>query len=132
MLDSNWEMINGPPAHHIEQLNAANTINVLEALVTLLINLKLPDQLPWFPSEIAMKELHRCGTLFLLNKPGEYRDVPVQVVNSQTGQVIYQTPPPDQVQPLMTGFFEELQQIWINGDALDAAAFALHQLGAPI
>jgi Fic family protein len=128
MLDSNWEMINGAPAHHIEQLNAANTINVLEALVTLLINLRLPDQLPWYPNEIAIRELHRCGTLFLLNKPGEYRDVPVQVVNSQTGQVIYQAPPSDQVQPLMTGFFEELQQIWINGDALDAAAFALWRI----
>jgi Fic family protein len=128
MLDSNWEMINGAPAHHIEQLNAANTINVLEALVTLLNNLRLPDQLPWFPNEIAIKELHRCGTLFLLNKPGEYREVPVQVVNSQTGQVIYQAPPSDQVQPLMSGFFEELQQIWINGDALDAAAFALWRI----
>lgn len=128
MLDSNWEMINGAPAHHIEQLNAANTINVLEALVTLLNNLRLPDQLPWFPNELAIKELHRCGTLFLLNKPGEYREVPVQVVNSQTGQVIYQAPPSDQVQPLMTGFFEELQQIWINGDALDAAAFALWRI----
>jgi Fic family protein len=128
MLDSNWEMINGAPAHHIEQLNAANTINVLEALVTLLINLRQPDQLPWYPNEIAIRELHRCGTLFLLHKPGEYRDVPVQVVNSQTGKVIYQAPPPDQVQPLMTGFFEELQQIWANGDALDAAAFALWRI----
>jgi Fic family protein len=129
MLDSNWEMINGAPAHHIEQLNAANTINVLEALVTLLINLKRPDDpLPWYPNEIAIQELHRCGTLFLLHAPGEYREVPVQVVNSQTGQVIYQAPPPDQVQALMTAFFEELHRIWVAGDALDAAAFALWRI----
>jgi hypothetical protein len=107
MLDSNWEMVNGAPAHHIEQLNAANTINVLEALVTLLMSLKKPEHpLPWCPNEIAIKELHRCGTLFLLNIPGEYRDVPVQVVNSQTGLVIYQAPPPDQVQPFDDRVFQ--------------------------
>lgn len=128
MLDSNWEMINGAPAHHIEQLNAANTINVLEALVTLLINLKLPNQLPWVPNEIGLKELHRSGTLFLLNKPGEYRDLPVQVVNSQTGLVVYQAPPHDQVQQLMTEFFKELNEVWVTGDALDAAAFALWRI----
>ena len=125
MLDSNWEMINGAPAHHIEQLNAANTINVLEALVTLLLNNNQPNQLPLVPSETALRELHRCGTLFLLNRPGEYRDVPVQVINSQTGQVIYQAPPADQVAFLMAEFFKELGEIWISGDALDAAAFAL-------
>ena len=128
MLDSNWEMINGAPAHHIEQLNAANTINVLEALVTLLINNNQPNQLPLAPSETALRELHRCGTLFLLNRPGEYRDVPVQVANLQTGAVIYQAPPHEQVQQLMTEFFEELHDIWRSGDALDAAAFALWRI----
>jgi hypothetical protein len=92
MLDSNWELINGPPAHHIEQLNAANTINVLEALVTFLISFNKPNAIPYAPNEMALRELHRCGTLFLLDKPGEYRDIPVQVVNVQTGAVIYQAP----------------------------------------
>lgn len=128
MFDSNWEMINGAPAHHIEQLNAANTINVLEALVTLLISLNQPDQLPLAPSETAFRELHRCGTLFLLNRPGEYRDVPVQVANVRTGEVIYQAPAADQVPSLMTSFFEELSRIWQNGDALDAASFALWRI----
>jgi Fic family protein len=128
MLDGNWEVINGPPAHHIQQLNAANTINVLEALVTLLISNNQPNQLPLAPSETAFRELHRCGTLFLLNKPGEYRDVPVQVANSQTGQVIYQAPPSDQVPSLMIEFFKELGEIWVNCDALDAAAFALWRI----
>ena len=128
MLDSNWEMINGAPAHHIEQLNAANTINVLEALVTFLIHFNQPGALPWAPNEMAFRELHRSGTLFLLNKPGEYRDVPVQVANSQTGQVVYQAPPWEQVPQLMMEFFEELQRIWRDGDALDAAAFALWRI----
>jgi Fic family protein len=128
MLDSNWELINGPSAHHIEQLNAANSINVLEALVTFLIHFNQPDRLPWAPNEMALRELHRCGTLFLLNKPGEYRDVPVQVAHLQTGKVLYQAPPWEQVQQLMTEFFEELQRIWNEGDALDAAAFALWRI----
>jgi Fic family protein len=128
MLDSNWEMINGPPAHHIEQLNAANTINVLEALVTFLINFNTADRLPWLPNELALKELHRCGTLFLLAEPGEYRKVPVQVANIQTGVVIYQAPPWEDVQRLMTEFFAELEGLWHTGDALDAAAFALWRI----
>ncbi len=128
MLDSNWELINGPPAHHIEQLNAANTINVLEALVTFLINFNQPDSLPWAPNEMAFRELHRCGTLFLLDKPGEYRDVPVQVANALTGHVVYQAPPPDEVPKLMAEFFEELTRVWSDGDALDAAAFALWRI----
>ncbi|WP_439373497.1 Fic family protein [Bradyrhizobium sp. DASA03120] len=128
MLDSNWELINGPPAHHIEQLNAANTINVLEALVTYLISHNKPDQLPYAPNEMALRELHRCGTLFLLDKPGEYREVPVQVANVQTGQVLYQAPPPEDVPKLVAEFFEELIKIWHSGDALDAAAFALWRI----
>jgi Fic family protein len=125
MLDDNWELINGPPAHHIEQLNAANTINVLEALVTFLIAHKTPQQnLPLMPSEDAFRELHRSGTLFLLGKPGEYRDGPVHLADV-SGNVVYQPPPHTEVPSLMQALFQELGQIWINGDALDAAAFAL-------
>lgn len=125
MLDDNWELINGPPAHHIEQLNAANTINVLEALVTFLIAHKTPQQnLPLMPSEDAFRELHRSGTLFLLDKPGEYRDGPVHLTDP-SGKVVYQPPPYTDVPDLMKALFRELGQIWINGDALDAAAFAL-------
>ena len=128
MLDSNWELINGSSAHHIEQLNAANSINVLEALVTYLTHFNQPNTLPWAPNEMALRELHRCGTLFLLQKPGEYRDVPVQVANVQTGAVIYQAPPWEDVPKLMGEFFDELTNIWRNGDALDAAAFALWRI----
>jgi Fic family protein len=128
MLDSNWELINGAPAHHIEQLNAANTINVLEALVTFLISYNKPNEVPYAPNEMALRELHRCGTLFLLEKPGEYREVPVQVANLQTGQVIYQAPPSAEVPKLVQDFFVELINIWHSGDALDAAAFALWRI----
>ena len=130
MLDGNWELINGPDAHHIEQLNAANLINVLEALVTLLNcnTASLKRIVPFMPNENALRELHRCATLFLLAEPGKYRDVPVQVQNLRTGEVVYQPPPHEDVQRLMTEFFEELNPIWKDGDALDAAAFALWRI----
>jgi Fic family protein len=130
MLDYNWELINGPDAHHIEQLNATNVINVLEALVTLLNSdsTRLKRAVPLMPNELALQELHRCATLFLLEKPGEYRDSPVSIQNVNTGAVIYQPPPHEDVPRLMTEFFEELRPIWHNGDALDAAAFALWRI----
>jgi len=125
MNDDNWEMINGPPAHHIERLNAVNTINVIEALITLFIGTRAPSTpLPSMPNELALKELHRTGTIFLLLSPGEYRDCPVYVRDG-SGKVIYQPPPHTDVPQLMEDFFVELQTTWATGDALDAAAFAL-------
>jgi len=125
MLDDNWDLINGPAAHHIEQLNAANTINVLEALVTYLVANRTPQQnLPLMPSEAAFRELHRSGTLFLLERPGEYRDGPVHLADGN-GNVVYQPPPHTEVPALMQSLFVELGQIWNTGDALDCAAFAL-------
>jgi Fic family protein len=126
MNDDNWELINGPPAHHIEQLNAVNIINVIEALITLLTPVPNPN-VPLMPNELALKELHRTATIFLLNKPGEYRDCPVHVRDG-SGAIIYQPPPHAEVQSLMTDFFKELGAIWQQGDALDAAAFALWRI----
>ena len=42
MNDDNWELVNGPHAHHIEQLNAVNVINVIEAMITLFGAMPLP------------------------------------------------------------------------------------------
>ena len=120
MNDDNWELINGPPAHHIEGLNAINTVNVIEALITLFIGTKAPGvAIPLMPNERALKELHRTGTIFLLVQPGEYRDC---------GAVVYQPPPHTEVVRLMNEMFVELQTIWNAGDALDAAAFALWRI----
>lgn len=128
MNDDNWELINGPPAHHIEWLNAVNTINVIEALITLFIGTKVPGApSPAMPNELALKELHRTGTIFLLFKPGEYRDCPVSVRDG-SGAIVYQPPPHTDVETLMAGFFAELTTIWKEGDALDAAAFALWRI----
>ena len=129
MLDDNWELINGAAAHHIEQLNAINTINVIEALVTFLSTHRPPTAaFPYFPNEVALKELHRAGTLFLLSDPGAYRTEPVHVSELATGRVIYQPPAWEAVPEEMQNFFAGLQKIWATGDALDAAAFALWRI----
>ena len=76
------------------------------------------------PSEAAFRELHRSGTLFLLNKPGEYRDGAVHLADGN-GNVVYLPPAHSDVPSLMQALFAELEQIWVTGDALDAAAFVL-------
>ncbi len=125
MPDDNWELLNGPDAHHIERLNAASTLNVLEALVTFLIAHQQSD-IPHMPNEAALKELHRSSTLFLLRQPGEYRNGPVNLIKQ--GVVVYEPPPHEEVQEHMDRFFDELAKIWVSGDAIDAAAFALWRI----
>jgi Fic family protein len=123
MLDSNWELINGPDAHHIEALNAANTINVLEALITFLLH----HQSAVIPNERALCELHRAGTLFLLSEPGQYRTIPVHVADG-AGNVFHDPPPCEKVQGYMDDFFQQIARIWAEGDALDVAAYALWRI----
>lgn len=127
MLDDNWDLINGPAAHHIEQLNAANTINMIESLVTFLTYQKAQGNPHLMLTELALKELHRAGTLFLLSTPGQYRTSDV-VVADGNNNVVYEAPPWREVPGHMVQLFAELGQIWQKGDALDAAAFALWRI----
>lgn len=128
MHDDNWESVNGPAAHKIEGLNFINQVNLIESLTVLLIeagkHANLP--VPLMPSEMALQELHRCGTIFLLAKPGEYRDDEVVVKEGDT--VVYRPPPADTVPKHMKALFEELRGIWHAGDALDVAAFVLWRI----
>ncbi len=126
MLDDNWETINGPVAHNIEVLNATNQINAIEGLVTFLLAHRGPsgNGHPPMPDEAALCELHHAGTLFLLAKPGTYRNMEVNV-GDKDGKVIYVAPPWQAVPGLMQHFFRQLSSVWCSGDALDAASYAL-------
>ncbi|HEY5305585.1 MAG TPA: Fic family protein [Pseudolabrys sp.] len=128
MLDNNWDLINGPAAHQIEQLNGANVINLIEAIVVWSMAHQLANQLPPMPNALALSELHRTGTLFLLATPGKYRQSEVNVQNILTGQVVHQPPIWQEVNQHMTEFFQELDTIWKTGDALDAASFSLWRI----
>src|SRR5690348_8307910 len=105
MLDDNWDLINGEAAHHIERLNASNVINVIEALVTFSIAHQKENQLPPMPNPIALSEIHRSGTLFLLQNPGQYRTSEVNVQNINTGEVVHQPPKWEEVDQYMKEFF---------------------------
>lgn len=125
MNDDNWEMIAGEKAYEIEVLNYANQVNVIEALVYLLMyHHGAPGpgcERP--PSVNVLKEFHRTATLFLLNNPGECRDVPVVV---KKNDVVVHTPPPhEEVNDHLTTFFETLSQIWQTATAPEIAAYCL-------
>jgi hypothetical protein len=129
MHDDNWELINGAPAHRIEQINATNVINLLEAVLTFLLAHRTDStELPFMPTETVLRELHRAGTILLLATPGEYRTVDVHVANNATGEVVHQPPPHSEVSGHMNDFFKELSAIWKSGDALDAAAYSLWRI----
>jgi hypothetical protein len=81
MFDNNWDLINGEDAHGIEVLNQSSVANLIEALVRYFQH---HDTTPGEacslnPGEYVLRELHRSGTLLLLERPGAYRDLQVQV-----------------------------------------------------
>jgi Fic family protein len=129
MFDTNWEMINGPDAHSIEVMNAANQSNVLDGLLTFLMAHKGPNRNsnPPMPDEAALCELHRAGTLFLLAEPGVYRNIEV-IVADAAGKTRHQPPPWPYVGGFMQHFFRDLSCVWTSGDALDVAAYALWRI----
>ncbi|WP_421912707.1 Fic family protein [Mesorhizobium sp.] len=79
------------------------------------------------PDEPALKQLHRSGTMFLLARPGEYRNHEVQV-GDHDGNVRHQPPPWQLVPGLMQTFFRQLSSLWASGDALDISAYCLWKI----
>jgi len=130
MQDPNWETLNGTVAHEIEVLNYANQVNVIEALIKVYIaqgGVSSSGAANMVPDEVALKELHRTATLFLLKFPGEFRSQDVQVVNAD-GSTRYQAPPTSDVKNLVKGFFSDLNEIWANSEPWHVAAFCLWKI----
>ncbi|MBA4610758.1 Fic family protein [Stappia taiwanensis] len=126
MKDDNWDLINGPIAHEIEVLNYSNQINNIECIVKLLTHQGKEQATDVFPSEMALKELHRTGTIFLLQHPGYYRDVEVHVGNEKV--IVHQPPPCSKIQMHITDFFETLGKLWPNSTPLELASYALWRI----
>lgn len=128
MLDSNWDLINGEVAHEIEVLNHANQINVMEALVRYFTHHAPPQEggCPVTPNSNALRELHRTGTLFLLESPGEFRVTEVHIANAT--KIVHTPPSYTQVPKLMEEFDEELATMWPNSQPLQIAAWALWRI----
>jgi Fic family protein len=128
MNDPNWQMLSGPIANEIEQLNYRSQINTLTSLIRFLLEHRGPlkDGLPPMPDEIALKELHRSATLFLLADAGSYRSH--EVVVSDGVDVIHKPPPWHQVPFFMGWFFRELSSAWTHSNILLPAAYALWKI----
>lgn len=119
-----WDLINGPVADEIEDLNRASLMTVAAALVKSL--LARGDGKPDIPDEAALRLLHRTATQFLLAKPGQYRNVEMHV--EEAGALVFQAQSCHDVKGLMRDFFRDLTALWRTGDALDIASFALWRI----
>jgi Fic family protein len=126
MIDDNWDLVTGNAAHEIEVLNYSNQVNVIEALVHLLMHHHTAHDgtCSHFPTERTLKEFHRTATLFLLEKPGEFRESEV-VVRKGDGTVVHTPPPFSEMQPFIDTFFAELAQRWETGGPAEMGAFGL-------
>lgn len=126
MIDDNWELINGEAAHAIEVLNYSNQVNVIEALVHLLIHQFGVSETgcPGAPNINTLREFHRTATLFLLLKPGEFRDVPVWVKSSD-GTIIHTPPPAEEVLRYMELFAQKIAERWSDLSAVQMGAYTL-------
>lgn len=130
MQDSNWELINGDDAHHIEFLNYANQVNVIEALFRLLTGLHGVAEgigCNAAPNGAALRAIHHAGTLFLLKKPGDYRECAVHLFKPD-GTVVYDPPVWAEVPKLMAEFETTLQQAWKVSNPVEVAAYCLWRI----
>jgi len=129
MRDSNWDLINGEVAHEIEFLNYTSQINVIEALFKLLSHYESIDANgdKRAPNCKELREIHRTGTLFLLEAPGEYRNIQVYLRRAD-GTIVHMPPPPEEVGGHMEQFEQDLTMRWEQSDPLDMAAFTLWKI----
>lgn len=128
MHDDNWDLITGNDAHEIEVLNYSSQINVIEALVRFITHHAGSgrNSCPHHPTETSLKELHRTGTLFLLQHPGEYRQEAVRVAAG--GVTVHQPPDHDTVQQHMTDTFAQLTAMWAGASPVDVGAYLLWRI----
>lgn len=126
MKDDNWDLINGPIAHEIEVLNYSNQINNIECLVKLLAYKRRELAKEVIPTESDLKELHRTGTLFLLDRPGAYRDLEVHVGNGEI--VVHQPPTYSEIPMHVEEFFVTLSKLWPDATPLELASYALWRI----
>jgi hypothetical protein len=130
MLDGNWDLVNGPEAHQIEFLNYTNQVNVIESMFRLFMSNggQAPgDPCPLCPNAAALKALHYTGTLFLLDRPGEFREIHVEL-RKPDGTVVHTPPDWPMVPQHMADFERDLIAIWPNAMPMEIASFCLWRI----
>ncbi|WP_157726760.1 Fic family protein [Qipengyuania flava] len=126
MIEDNWDLITGDPAHSIEVLNYSNQVNVIEALVLFMMHHHASEDGTCTRPPLAgtLNEFHRTATLLLLSKPGHFREEEV-VVSTANGTVVHQPPEAVAVGEHLEKFFEGLSAKWPNETAQELAGYAL-------
>lgn len=125
MFDNNWDLINGEDAHGIEVLNQSSVANLIEALVRYFQHhdTSPEEACSLNPGEYVLRELHRSGTLLLLERPGVYRDLQVEV-RRRDGKVYY-PPAANDVPEHMIAFEKRIASEWKAANAIQIGALAL-------
>ncbi|MGX8273805.1 Fic family protein [Brevundimonas diminuta] len=125
MFDNNWDLINGEDAHGIEVLNQSSVANLIEALVRYFQHHDTTpgDACSLNPGEYVLRELHRSGTLLLLERPGAYRDLQVQV-GRRDGKIYY-PPAANDVPAHMEEFERRIGREWKAANAVQIGALSL-------
>lgn len=126
MIEDNWDLITGDPAHSIEVLNYSNQVNVIEALVVFMMHHhpQADGSCAKPPLAGTLNEFHRTATLLLLSKPGQFREEEV-VVSTPDGTVVHQPPEAITLTGHLDRFFEGLEQRWSTHSAQELAGYSL-------
>ena len=123
---SNWELAKGRSTDRIEQLNLVGLKSQLVAFIIFSLEQKEGSKArPPMPDEKLLCQLHHAATVFLLKRPGRYRQSKVHLQSN--GVVAFRPPHWNEIQRLMREFFGELAVVWREGDALDVAALPLNR-----
>jgi len=134
MRDPNWDMIGGDDAEEIEVLNLSSQINVIKAATKYILfhdaNITKYNKRAEVFSRVLL-ELHRAGTLFLLQTAGQCRvsgSPEVEVVEFATGRVLFKPSRSADVLAHLVAYFDELSASWETRGALFLAAQGLWKI----
>lgn len=120
--------VSEPTERQIECLNEAAAVCLAGSMV--LHTVANPPSGP--PGEKVLRTLHQVLTFLILERPGQYRDSPTYIFETNEGTrlttIVRHLPPPEAIEGLMARFFDELAVMWPSAGALDVAAFALWRI----
>lgn len=129
-MSDTWERIDGKQAVEIELLNYNNQVNFIKSLFLFWqrhAEKEKSDDLH-YPTQSALKDLHKLGTLLLLENPGAYRTEEVIIRDTSSGQIAYTPPHSSQVPSLINEMFTHLDKIWETQEGHEIAAYLLWRI----
>lgn len=128
-MPDKWDRVDGDQAVEIEHLNYDNQVNFIKSLFYFWQCQKERDHKSYFqhPTEDALKDLHRLGTLLLLDSPGSYR-TGRGIVRDTHNRIVHEGPPAKLVPEYMEKMFLHLDKIWNVQEGHEIAAYLLWRI----